>query len=147
MQKHNKLNVDYNEYFIHKWTYDLLKELSKKKETNINIHVPKIYNYDPINKTLSMQKIYGDNLSNIYGEDINEIPTKLISTIRHLLILLSEYRIDYIDITGYNFMLDNSDNLWIIDFEHARCRDTDDTIDPFLNEFINGKLSWNPDFR
>lgn len=144
---YTKHKVNYNEYFIHQWTYDLLKKISKNKDTSINIHVPKIINYDPRSKTLTMQKIHGDNLSNVYGEDIKDVPIKLVKIIRQLLTLLSQYLIDYIDITGYNFMLDKDENLWIIDFEHANCRDTNDDIDPFLLKFINGKLSWNPDFR
>jgi len=142
-----KHNVNYNEYFIHQWIYELLKKLSDKKVTNINIHIPKIIEYDPRNKTLTMQKIYGDNLSNIYGEDIENVPIKLIKIIRQFLYLLSQYLIDYIDITGYNFMLDKGDNLWIIDFEHAKCRDKNDNINSFLLEFINGELSWNPEFK
>ena len=101
---YKKQNVNYNEYFIHQWTYDLLKNLSKK-DTNINIHVPKIISYDPRSKTLTMQKIYGDNLSNIYGEDIKDVPIKLVKIIRQLLTLLSQYLIDYIDITGGEPML------------------------------------------
>ena len=142
-----KTNVNYNEYFIHEWTYHLLKNLSKKEETNINIHVPKIINYDPRTKTLTMQKIYGDNLSNIYGEEIEDVPIKLIKIIQKFLAILNEYLIEYIDITGYNFMLDKGKNLWIIDFEHAKCKSSSDIIDPFLSEFIDGQISWNPDFK
>ena len=142
-----KHNVAYNEYFIHQWTISLLENLSKKKDTNINIHVPKILTYDPIKKILTMQKIHGENLSNIYGENIKEVPIKLIKIIRQLLALLDQYLIDYIDITGYNFMLDKNENLWILDFEHAKCRNKDDPSDPFLLEFINGNLSWNPEFK
>jgi len=142
-----KTNVNYNEYFIHEWTYHLLKSLSKKEEININIHVPKITSYDPKKKTLTMQKIYGDNLSNIYGEEIEVAPIKLIKIIQKFLYTLNEYLIEYIDITGYNFMLDKGNNLWIIDFEHAKCKSSSDIIDPFLSEFINGKMSWNPEFK
>jgi tRNA A-37 threonylcarbamoyl transferase component Bud32 len=142
-----KHNVGYNEYFIHQWTISLLKNLSKKKDTNINIHIPKILTYDPIKKILTMQKIHGDNLSNIYGENIETVPIKLIQIIRQLLDLLNQYLIDYIDITGYNFMLDKNENLWILDFEHAKCRNENDMTNPFLLEFINGKLLWNPEFN
>lgn len=142
-----KYGVNYNEYFIHQWIISLLENLSKKKDTNINIHAPKILTYDPIKKILTMQKIHGDNLSNIYGENIETVPIKLIKIIRQILALLNEYLIDYTDITGYNFMLDKDDNLWILDFEHAKCRDKNDPSDPFLSEFINGKLSWNPEFK
>jgi predicted Ser/Thr protein kinase len=44
-------------------------------------------------------------------------------------------------------MLDKSDNLWIIDFEHSKCREKDEEINEFLKEFINGKNEWNPEFK
>ena len=142
-----KSNVSYNEYFIQNWTYNLLKSLSKTKKTNINIHVPQVIHYDQDKKILTMQKIHGDNLSNIYGEDIKEVPVKLIKIIQKLINLMNYYLIEYIDLTGYNFMLDKNDNLWIIDFGHTKCREKNDAPNPFLLEFINGKLSWNPDFK
>ena len=142
-----KSNVSYNEYFIQNWTFELLKSLSKTKKTSINIHVPQVIHYDQDKKQLTMQKIYGDNLSNIYGEDIKDVPIKLIKIIRKLINLMNYYLVEYIDLTGYNFMLDKNDNLWIIDFGHAKCREKDDTPDPFLLEFIQGKLSWNPEFK
>ena len=76
-----------------------------------------------------MQKIHGDNLSDIYGEDIEEVPIKVINIIRELISTLNYYLVEYIDITGYNFMLDSNENLWIIDFGHARCREKDDKVD------------------
>ena len=142
-----KQNVSYNEYFIHSWAYSLLKELSKKEDTNIKIHIPKIISYDKKSKVLIMQTIHGDNLSNIYGEDIHEVPIKVINIIRKCLYLFQQYMVEYIDITGYNFMLDKNENLWIIDFEHAICLTPTDIPDPFLQKFINGLLSWNPEFK
>jgi len=142
-----KHNVTYNEYFIHQWVVSLLNSLASNKKTKLNINAPQIVSYDTINKTLTMQKINGDNLSNIYGEDIEEVPIKIIKIIRQLLDLLNQYLIDYIDITGYNFMLDKNEKLWIIDFEHAKCRVKEDVSDTFMMEFITGKLSWNPEFK
>ena len=142
-----KQNVGYNEYFIHQWIVSLFDTLASNKKTKLNIYVPQIISYDPINKILVMQKINGDNLSNIYGEDIEEIPIKLIKIIRQVLDLLNQYLIDYVDITGYNFMLDKNEKLWIIDFEHAKCREKEEVSDAFLMKFINGKLSWNPEFK
>ncbi len=142
-----KHNVSYNEYFIHQWVVSLLDNLAKNKDTKLNIRAPKVLTYDQDTKTLTMQKITGDNLSNAYGEDIEEVPIKLIKIIRSLLNVLNQYLVDYVDITGYNFMLDKDENLWIIDFEHAKCRERDDECDPFILEFINGKLSWNPEFK
>jgi tRNA A-37 threonylcarbamoyl transferase component Bud32 len=142
-----KHNVTYNEYFIHQWVVSLLNSLASNKKTKLNINAPQIVSYDTINKTLTMQKINGDNISNIYGEDIEEVPIKIIKIIRQLLDLLNQYLIDYIDITGYNFMLDKNEKLWIIDFEHAKCRVKEDVSDTFMMEFITGKLSWNPEFK
>jgi tRNA A-37 threonylcarbamoyl transferase component Bud32 len=142
-----KHNVNYNEYFIHQWIISLLDRLVANKETTLNIRIPQILSYDADNKILTMQKITGDNLSNIYGENIEDVPIKIIKIIRQLLDLLNQYLVDYIDITGYNFMLDKNENLWIIDFEHAKCRDKHDCVNPFLLEFINGKLEWNPEFK
>ena len=142
-----KENVNENEYFIHQWVYYLIKNNSNSKENHINIKVPKIYKYDSENKRLSMQMIYGDNLSNIYGEDIKNVPKKLINIIQKIINLMNSYLVEYPDITGYNFMLDKNDNLWIIDFEHAKCRDIQEPTDDFVLKFINGTNEWNPEFK
>lgn len=145
--RYKKNNVSHNEYFIHEWSYFLLKKLNKKQDTYINIKIPRIFNYNDMKKELTMQKICGDNLANIYGEEIENIPDEIINTIRKFIRLLNSYLVEYIDITGYNFMLDKSDNLWIIDFEHSKCREKDEEINEFLKEFINGKNEWNPEFK
>lgn len=142
-----KENVNEKEYFIHQWIYYLIKNNSNSKENHINIKVPKIYNYDSENKLLTMQIIYGDNLSNIYGEDIKNVPKKIINIIQKTINLMNSYLVEYPDITGYNFMLDKSDNLWIIDFEHAKCRDIQEPTDDFVLKFINGSNEWNPEFK
>lgn len=142
-----KENVNENEYFIHEWVYYLIKNNSNSKENHINIKVPKIYNYDSENKRLTMQIIYGDNLSNIYGEDIKNVPKKLINIIQKTINLMNSYLVEYPDITGYNFMLDKNDNLWIIDFEHAKCRNIQEPTDDFVLKFINGTNEWNPEFK
>ncbi len=142
-----KKDVNHSEYFVQEWSYELLKHLSRKKDTNINIHIPKVYNYNEKTRTLTMQKIDGDNLSDIYGEDINNVPIKLINIIRKFIYLLTLYSVEYSDITGYNFMLDKNENLWVIDFEHCICISDDEPINEFVAEFIEGKNSWNPEYE
>tara|TARA_B100001093_G_C26808257_1_gene1006445 strand:- start:1520 stop:1972 length:453 start_codon:yes stop_codon:yes gene_type:complete len=142
-----KKNVNYSEYFIHQWTYYLFNYLSNTKTTNIRIHVPKIFEYDEKKKILKMQKINGDNLSNIYGEDIENVPVKIINIIRNVINILNYYSVEYLDITGYNFMLDKNEKLWIIDFGHAKCRDKNEQVDSFILQFIDGINSWNPEFK
>lgn len=145
--RYKKQNVSHQEYFIQEWCYFLLKSLNKNKDTSINIKIPRIFNYNEDKKELTMQKICGDNLANIYGEDIENIPVKIIETIRKFIRLLNSYLVEYIDITGYNFMLDKSENLWIIDFEHSKCRTKDEEINEYLRDFIDGETKWNPDFE
>lgn len=136
-----KNDVKHIEYLLHTLCYSL------KRNTDINIHIPKITSYDRENKILTLEKINGDNLSDIYGEDIRCVPHNIIDIIRNFLRFLCEQGIDYIDITGYNFMLDDHENIWIIDFEHAKIRTENNAPDEFLTTFINGELSWNPEFK
>ena len=145
--RYRKKNVSHKEYFIQEWCYFLLKDLNKKKETSINIKIHRIFNYNQEKKELTMQKIIGDNLANIYGEEIENIPIKIIDTIRKFINILNSYFVEYIDITGYNFMLDKNENLWIIDFEHSNYREVNGEINEYLNEFINGENKWNPYFE
>ena len=145
--RYKKNNVSHKEYFIHEWCYFLLKDLNKKKDTAINIKIPRIFNYNEDKKELTMQKIIGDNLANIYGEEIENIPVEIINTIRKFITLLNSYLVEYIDITGYNFMLDKSENLWIIDFEHSNCREAHEEMNEYLREFINGENKWNSYFE
>ena len=92
-----------------------------------------------------MRKINGDNLSNIYGEEPDNINEELFYGIRYILQTLLDHNMEYIDITGYNFILDKNENLWIIDFEHAKMKRS--KINYFLKAFCEGKNNWNPDFK
>jgi len=139
-----KENVSYQEYFIHDKCYSLLKDTTTT--TNINIHIPKIISYNADTKCLVLERVNGDNLSNIYGENITDVPVNIITIIRQFLKFLCEQGIDYIDITGYNFMFDVDENIWIIDFEHAKIRTEREIPNDFLERFIHGELSWNTNF-
>ena len=140
-----KKNVEYEEYFIHSWVFSLVQNLNKNKSTRVNIKVPKIIKYNEKNKELIMQHLNGDNLSNIYGDNLNDVPEEYIQVIRNFIEILDSYLINYVDITGYNFMLVNK-HLYIIDFGHAKCRDKHVNTDKFIEKFINGEETWNPEF-
>ena len=49
--------------------------------------------------------------------------------------------------TGYNFLIDKKENIWIIDFGHSYVKSPDDEDDPFVVEFLNGKNGWNPNYK
>ena len=140
-----KKNVEYEEYFIQRWVFSLVQNLNKNKSTHVNIKVPKIIKYNENDKELIMQHLNGDNLSNIYGDNLNDVPEEYIQVIRNFIEILDSYLINYVDITGYNFMLVNK-HLYIIDFGHAKCRDKNLKTDEFIMKFINGIDSWNPEF-
>lgn len=75
----------------------------------------------------------------------------MFEKIRNILAnLLEQEGIEYVDVTGYNFMLvgdGDEQDVFIIDFGHARWisnppRATDD----FLASFLEGENAWNPEF-
>jgi|694.fasta_scaffold05266_25 tRNA A-37 threonylcarbamoyl transferase component Bud32 len=129
-----KHNVSINEYKMHKYVYNL----------NI-VNVPKIFNYDKKMKIMTLHKIMGMNLSDLYGENIKDVPKEKIKGVREIIKILTEYNIEYPDITGYNFMLDGREKLWIIDFEHSKYNLN--ITDDYILSFCDGtNSSWNPDF-
>jgi len=132
-----KHNVQEKEYRFHKLIYNLKI-----------VNVPKIYKYDKKNKTMVMQKIFGMNISDEYGEDAKNVPPEIFKRAQEMIKKLYCYYIAYPDITGYNFMLYN-DKMYIIDFEHCNFFSNKRTknLDPFIKEFINGLCEWNPNYK
>jgi len=109
------------------------------------VNMPRIVSYDETNKVMKMQRIYGSNVADFYGENISGIPSSVLTSISDILTKLTSNNIEYPDITGYNFMIDEDSNeVWIIDFEHAKHNDN------ITDEFILGSCEqikkWNPDF-
>ena len=49
-------------------------------------------------------------------------------------------------IIGEDFIEDDNENIWIIDFGHAYVIVPNETKDPFVVKFMNGYNGWNPDF-
>lgn len=130
-----KQNVNKHEYDMHKYISQL----------NI-INTPKIISYDNKNKTMTMEKINEDNISNIYGELSENIPTYIFDEIRNIINILYQNNISYPDITGYNF-IEYDNKIWIIDFEHSYFTNSSKFTDDFITEFINGLNNWNPEFK
>lgn len=131
-----KSNVSLSEYILHKNIYEL--DIVK---------IPKIYAYDENNKIMIMEKIDGINVSDNYGENNNNTPDKIYDIIRKIIKNLADINIDYIDITGYNFIIDKNDDIWIIDFEHAYIRKPNTCSNDFITKFLDGHNGWNPQFR
>jgi tRNA A-37 threonylcarbamoyl transferase component Bud32 len=129
-----KQGVEMHEYKMHEYVYYL----------NI-VNVPKIISYNKTKKELVMEKISGSNLSDFYGEDASNIPAYVFEKVREIIATLTINNIMYIDITGYNFILDENYKLWIIDFEHATLKT--DAVPSFITTFLRGANEWNEEFR
>ena len=143
LQTYVKSDVNIDEYILHDTIY----------KSDI-VLIPKIFAYDAISHIMVMEKIDGMTVADYYGESDDDTPTFVYDEIRKILTNLSILNIDYIDITGYNFIIKPEEieqneyqSIWIIDFEHARIRKQPTTNNDFLSSFLNGHNGWNPDFK
>lgn len=104
---------------------------------------------------LKMNKVHGKTLYEIYGDDASKVPDDVWEEIRHIInTLYKEKGIVYVDITPFNFMMDDYRDVLIIDFGDAYYEeygeDGEEVIprnwfhEQFLDDCIN---SWNPDFK
>ena len=88
-----KKRVYLHEYTMHKYIQSL--EI---------VNIPKIVSYDLHSKTLTMEKIPNDCVSNKYGEDDKDVDVEIYNEIRKIVKRLYDNEIEYPDITGYNFI-------------------------------------------
>lgn len=97
--------------------------------------------------TIVMEDLKTPCLAEVYGDTIDDIPDWIKEDILDILYTLRTVgKIEYIDVTPYNF-IEKDGVVWIIDFGHAR--DAGPEIDPYLDElFASWTLTkWNPDFQ
>jgi tRNA A-37 threonylcarbamoyl transferase component Bud32 len=130
-----KSNVSWKEYNLQCIVYN----------ANI-IKVPKPYSYDSTTKTMNMQKIPSMCVADTYGESIEGVPNDVLYKIRENVQALYTYGVEYIDITGYNF-IEYQGHIWTIDFEHASFNQDRLNYDPFILSFLKGKNEWNKEFE
>jgi len=133
-QVYLKSNVDFHEFNMHNYIWNL----------GI-VNVPRIISYDKTNKTLQMEKIPELSVSDMYGESYSDVPETITEQIRKIIQTLKSHNIIYPDITGYNF-IEHDGEIWIIDWEHAYFGFGSAQSNWFVDEFIAGYKSWNPDF-
>lgn len=96
---------------------------------------------------ITMERIQEMCLADKYGDDPTKIPKVLWDQIRAIIkILYYEEGIEYIDITGYNF-IEKKGKVYIIDFGDAKYSRKNKEINWFLKYFLDGHNGWNPDFR
>jgi tRNA A-37 threonylcarbamoyl transferase component Bud32 len=133
-----KENVLIHEYNMHVLVYHLHL-----------VHVPQPYYYDYGTQRMVMERIHGGNVSDTCGECACDAPNHLRVKIQEIVRKLTAHHIQYVDITGYNFVIDahDPDRIWIVDFEHAY---EGEYVDPFVEKFCTTTIEdmvWNPDFK
>ena len=107
--------------------------------------------YNELNKeyigNITMEHLDALCLADIYSDNPKKIPNVIWDKIRQILqILYVEEGIEYIDITGYNF-IEKDNKIYIIDFGDAKYTKKIEKINWFLEDFLNGHNGWNPDFK
>ena len=96
---------------------------------------------------ITMDNLQEMCIADMYGEDPKDIPKIIWDQIRVILkILYFDEGIEYIDITGYNF-IEKKGKVYIIDFGDAIYTKKDREMNWFLSYFLGGHNGWNPDFR
>ena len=96
---------------------------------------------------ITMEHLNTMCIADKYGEDPLSVPKIVWDQIRTILkILYYEEGIEYIDITGYNF-IEKNNKVYIIDFGDAKYSKKNIEMNWFLNYFLGGHNGWNPDFK
>lgn len=92
---------------------------------------------------ICMERIKGNTIYELYGDQPKDVPSSIWKQIHSIVAILFSNDIHYIDITPYNFMVEESTGkVYVIDFGDAYiCR-----VNWFLKEFLEGERSWNIDF-
>jgi len=127
-----------------------IKILQKARDVchqdRIPFFVPEFYEsfmYDEVCYIL-MERIEGKTLAELYGEEYEDLPKNIQQRIRFILKNLFLNDIHYVDVTPYNFILRDDEEIYIIDFGHAQIVE----VNYYLKEFLINKVkSWNPDFE
>jgi RIO-like serine/threonine protein kinase len=122
-----------------------LQDISAKHGLSPWTH--KITPFDDKFSIFQMEAVNGKSIYEEYGDDPADVPLGVWNQIRFILqTLWDEEGIEYVDITSYNFMIDEDEKVWVIDFGDASYSETGKR-NWFHEEFLDGTNSWNPDFK
>ena len=130
-----KENVDIHEFTMQTHVYSL----------GI-VRVPEVFNYCKETQTMVMARVGAMNVSDMYGENANMVPDNVFKSISKIIQKLVDHGIEYPDLTGYNFVEDADDNVWIIDFEHSKLKNKVDIKNKAILRVCHGEKKWNEDF-
>jgi len=147
--------TEYNKTIIAKTARKIEREIEMQKISANYGFTPNIISYQIeycntkkayIGK-IKMEHLNAPCLADIYSDDPSKIPKLHWNKIRYIIHTLYENEgIEYIDITGYNF-IEKDNKIYIIDFGDAQYTKKSEKINWFLEDFLNGYNGWNPDFK
>lgn len=123
----------------------IINEIKIQKKASNYVKCAKIINIIIENDKLYllMEKIEGKTIYELFGTNPENIPNNIWKKIHKIISLLYYNNIHYIDISPYNFIVTEKDEIYIIDFGDAyECQ-----VNWFLKDFLDGEKSWNPDFE
>jgi tRNA A-37 threonylcarbamoyl transferase component Bud32 len=121
------------------------KELDLHLEAQMFVPCPKIVdNFVEEGKGyIAMTRIQGESIYSIYGDDPKKLPKPIWKQIHSIVAKLYYKDIHYVDITPFNFIVDPNEVVHILDFGDAYKM----KVNWFLKDFLDGEISWNPDFE
>lgn len=138
MKTFTKTDVTFHEFQMYQYIHSLHLDF-----------VPELLSYDERTHTLTMQRIDGMSLSDMFGEKFEDIPENIIEECRIIISSLYDEYVVYPDITGYNFIIEKqTEKIWLVDFEHSFFRgfSSFNEHNDFVQQFIRGQKTWNPYF-
>ena len=133
-----KENVSIHEYNMHVLVYHLRL-----------VRVPHPMYYDHARKCMVMEKIHGVNVSDTFGDCACNVPIHIRKEIQRMIRILTAHQIQYVDITGYNFVIDSrgETRIWLVDFEHTY---ESEYVPPSVESFCLTPvedMEWNVEFK
>lgn len=112
-------------------------------------HAPRIVSYDASSKSLITVLVKPMCIADMYGDKATDVPAYIWPKIKAIVKDLYKHGLEYVDITGYNFIEDSEQRVWIIDFGHCISVKPKHKPNAFVRKFISDTSfqEWNPDFR
>jgi serine/threonine protein kinase len=114
---------------------------------------PKIYDIRVLQNDIfeiTMEKLPGTTIAEYFGEKSEKTPEYIWEQIRNIVKTLLDNDIEYFDISPYNFIYDDvQDIVRIIDFGgNGVMIKSERTIENwYIEELLNGLSEWNPDMN
>ena len=110
---------------------------------------PEVIEYNAITKIMVVRRIDNMCVADWYGDSDEQTPDEVWVDIKRIVRGLYKAGLEYVDITGYNFVQDRAGKVWIIDFGHCRKVGCGSKPDAFVQKFMKDESfkKWNPEFR